>query len=76
MEAVMAHNPLEPVVKKLVGELALVRAQQTMMTVFLDRLEGFSREQFEREFSGFWEMQGPALAQSYSEELGLHLSSE
>jgi hypothetical protein len=44
-------------------------AQNTPLTVFLDRLEGFSREQLEREFAAFCETQGGPLAQAYWEEL-------
>jgi hypothetical protein len=32
-------------------------------------LEGFSQEQFEHEFKGFWESQGGALTQTYWQEL-------
>jgi hypothetical protein len=65
----MTSVQLEQAVRRLVGELAMVRAQNTLLAVFLDRLEGFSREQFEREFAAFWETQGGALAQAYWEEL-------
>jgi hypothetical protein len=65
----MTSVQLEQAVRKLVGELAMVRAQNTLLTVFLDRLEGFSREHFEREFKGFWESQGSALIQTYWQEL-------
>jgi hypothetical protein len=69
----MTNDELEGAVKRLVSELAFVRAQHTLLTVFLDRIEGFSREAFEREFAGFWETQGGILAESYSQELGLAL---
>ena len=72
---VMTNVQLEEAVKKVIEELALVRAQHTLLTVFLDRLDGFSREAFEREFAGFWETQGGVLAQSYSQELGLQLGN-
>jgi hypothetical protein len=65
----MTSVQLEQAVRKVVGELAMVRAQNTLLTVFLDRLEGFSREQFELEFTAFWESQGGALVQTYWEEL-------
>jgi hypothetical protein len=69
----MTNAQLEEAVRKLISELALVRAQHTLLTVFLDRIDGFSREAFEREFAGFWETQGGVLAESYSQELGLAL---
>ena len=65
----MANVQLQGLVQTLVGELALLRAQYTLLTVFLDRIEGFSREEFEREFAGFWASQGNALTQGYMEEL-------
>lgn len=70
----MAKVEVERLLQKLVGELALMRAQYTLLTVFLDRLDGFSREQFEREFSGFWASQGDMLTQGYLEELERELS--
>lgn len=69
----MTSIQLEEAVRKLVGELAMVRAQNTLLTVFLDRLEGFSREEFEREFAAFWETQGGALSQAYWQELEKNL---
>ncbi len=65
----MTSGQVEQVVKKVVSELAMVRAQNTLLTVFLDRLDGFSREQFEREFTSFWESQGGMLSRKYWEEL-------
>ena len=70
----MTSAQLERVVRKMIGELAMIRAQNTLLTVFLDRMEGFSRDQFEREFSAFWGTQGGVLAQSYWEELEKALS--
>ena len=71
----MANVQLQGLVQKLVGELALLRAQYTLLTVFLDRLEGFSREEFEREFAGFWASQGNALTQGYTDELEKELGA-
>jgi hypothetical protein len=65
----MTSTQMEQVLRKIIEELAMVRAQTTLLTVFLERPERFSREQFEREFAGFWASQGDALAQSYWEEL-------
>jgi hypothetical protein len=70
----MTPTELEHTLKKLVGELAMVRAQNTLLTIFLDRLDGFSREQFETEFKSFWESQGSALTQSYWQGLETGLS--
>ena len=70
----MTSTQLEQAIKKLVGEFAMVRAQNTLLTVFLDRLEGFSRDQFETEFKSFWESQGGALIQAYWQELEKELT--
>ncbi len=70
----MTTSQLEHALKKLIGELAMVRAHNTLLTVFLDRLDGFSREQFDTEFKSFWESQGGALTQAYWQELEKELT--
>lgn len=65
----MTNEQLEEMVKKLTEELAHLRAQYTLLTVHLDQLEGFSRENFEREFAAFWASEGEALSKGYQAEM-------
>lgn len=65
----MTKEQLEQLITQLVEELAHVRAQYTLLTVHLDQLEGFSRENFERDFAAFWASEGEALSKGYRAEL-------